>query len=459
MFTDVNFAADPLRILLPVHHFLPQHAAGAELYTAKLAHRLQARGYAVEVVCIESTTEGAAGELCETTDAYAGIPVHRLSFNLDAAPDRDGWLFDNPLLGTWFDHYCRENHPDLIHFQAGYLLGVAPIFAAAAHHIPTVLTLHDYWFLCPRHTLLRGDGSLCEEAPADPAVCAWCNTLMKRRYQVMDWLSNGALGDQVAHFDLLGKRDRLADRRQRLAAALAQVDAIISPSEFMAQMMASVVDRNRIEVIRFGFDQERTAQTAVAMPGDALRIGFIGQVNEHKGVHLLIEAFRRLHARRPLTLEIYGNIPIPAYRRKLEQLANGDRRIHFHGRYENARVAEILTALTVCVAPSTWYENSPVAIQEAQAAQVPVITAALGGMQELVEDGVNGLHFTPRSVEHLAAQLQRLVDEPQLLARLQAGARAKRMRSVVQELDDIELVYRRVLAQPEARLTPIHQAT
>lgn len=459
MFTDVNFAADPLRILLPVHHFLPQHSAGAELYTAKLAHRLQARGCAVEVVCIESTTEGAAGELRQTTDSYAGIPVHRLSFNLDAAPDRESWLFENPLLGEWFDGYCRTERPDLIHFQAGYLLGVAPIFAAAAHHIPTVLTLHDYWFLCPRHTLLRGDGSLCVEPPADPAVCAWCNTLMKRRYQVMDWVSHGALGAQVAHFDLLGKRGLLTHRRQRMAEALAQVNAIISPSDFMAQMMASVVDRSRIEVIRFGFDQGCPAQVATATPGDALRIGFIGQVNEHKGVHLLVEAFRRLHATRPLTLEIYGNIPIPAYRRKLEQLANGDPRIHFHGRYGNTHVADILATLTVCVAPSTWYENSPIAIQEAQAAQVPVITAALGGMQELVEDGVNGLHFTPRSVEHLAAQLQRIVDEPELLARLQAGARAKRMRSVVQELDDIELVYRRVVAQPEARLTPIHQAT
>jgi glycosyltransferase involved in cell wall biosynthesis len=459
VYTDANIAASPLRIVLPVHHFLPAHTAGAELYTAKLAHQLRARGHDVEVVTVESAARGAAGELSEEVDVYDGIPVHRLSFNLDATPERDHWLFDNPLLGAWFDRYCREVRPDLIHFQAGYLLGVAPIFAAAANHIPTVLTLHDYWFICPRHTLLRGDGALCAEVPADPAVCAWCNTLMKRRYQVMDRLTNGAVGEQVARFDLLSKRDLMAHRRARLAAALARVDALIAPSDFMTQMMADVVDRSRIEVIRFGFDQARPLRAAAPAEGAGLRIGFIGQVNEHKGVHLLVEAFRRVQSPQPLTLEIYGNIPNPDYRQRLARLAGNDPRIHFHGRYENARVADILASLTVCVAPSTWYENSPLAIQEAQVAQVPVITAALGGMQELVEDGVNGLHFTPRSVDNLAVQLQRLVDESGLLARLQQGAGAKQFRSVGQELDDIERVYRRVLAHKQERLVSIRHIT
>ena len=462
MYTDANLATLSLRILLPVHHYLPEHTAGAELYTAKLAQQLTKRGHIVEVVNIESATSGAPDELSMESDTHAGIRVHRLSFNIDAAPDRGRWLFENPLLGEWFDSYFRRARPDLIHFQAGYLLGVAPIFAAAASGIPSVLTLHDYWFICPRHTLLRGDGSLCAEVPTDPAVCAWCNTLMKRRYQLMDRLTNGLVGEQVSRFDLLSKRDGMALRRARLAEALAQVDAIISPSHFMAQMMAGVVDCSRIDVVRFGFEQTHAIPPTPPIspaPGAGLRIGFIGQVNEHKGAHLLVEAFRRLRSAQPLTLEIYGNIPTAAYQYKLEHLANGDPRIHFHGRYENANVADILASLTVCVAPSTWYENSPMAIQEAQVAQVPVVTAALGGMQELVEDGVNGLHFTSRSVEHLAAQLQRLVDEPELLARLQQGARAKQMRSSAEELDDIERIYRRVLANAQGKLVSIQNMT
>ena len=88
-------------------------------------------------------------------------------------------------------------------------------------------------------------------------------------------------------------------------------------------------------------------------------------------------------------------------------------------------------------------------IQEAQAAHVPVITAALGGMQELVEDGVNGLLFEPGSIDSLVAQLQRLADEPDVLTRLRQGARTKQIRSVANELADLERIYRRVLAQPD----------
>lgn len=446
MYTDVNVCARPLKVVLPVHHFLPTYSAGAELYTARLAHRLRRRGYDVEIVAVESTTRGVDDELIVETDAFDGVPVHRLSFNLDSVSERERRLFENPIIGQWFERYLQATTPDLVHFHAGYLLGVAPFFAAFANRIPTVLTLHDYWFVCPRYTLLRGDGSLCPAIPDDPAGCAWCNLLMKRRYQVLEKLTAGKVGEVATRFDLLDKRDLMAYRRVRLAEALARVDAIISPSNFLADMMTDVVDRTRIEVIRFGFDVARPPHAVTLTPTDEFRFGFIGQVSEHKGVHLLVEAFRRINSSQPIVLDIYGNIPNPAYRQRLEQLASGDTRIHFHGRYDNVRVAEILAAFTVCVAPSTWYENSPVAIQEAQVAQVPVITAAFGGMQELVADGIDGLHFEPRSAASLTTQLQRLLDEPTLLTRLQQGARARRVRSFDDELDDIERIYDRVLS-------------
>lgn len=440
---DANFVAFPRKVILPVHHYLPQHTAGAELYTAKLARHLQSRGYSVEIVTIDSTSHGVAGELHSDTTVHDGIPVHRLSFNLDQTPHRELWLFDNPLLGSWFEHRFRLNKPDIVHFQAGYLLGVAPIFAANGCGIPSVLTLHDYWFLCPRHTLLRGDGSLCSEVPEDPTMCAWCNALMKRRYRLVNRLSNGSMGDGISY--LFDRHNLMALRRQRLSSALGLVDAIISPSDFLAGMMQSVVERSRIEVVRFGFELERYVQPPPRAAGDPFRIGFIGQVNEHKGVHLLVEAFRRLTSTVPLALDIYGNIPSPVYRQKLERLASGDGRIHFHGRFDNSCVAEILSSFTLCAAPSTWYENSPIAIQEAQIARVPVVTAALGGMEELVAHGVNGLHFSPGSVESLAQQLQRVIDDPILFATLQAGAQQKQIRSIDDEMDDIEDIYHRIL--------------
>lgn len=432
-----------MNILLPVHHFPPNYRAGAEMYTAKLARHLRARGHAVEVAAIESVARGGANELIVEQDTYDGVTVHRLSFNLAAAPDRDRWLFDNPLLGDWFDRYFQERRPDVVHFQAGYLLGVAPISAAKANRIPSVLTLHDYWFLCPRHTLLRGDGALCEEIPIEPAACVWCNRLMQRRYQWLDRITIGQAGKVAAQNDLFQQRAIVQMRRHRMVEALDQLDAILSPSHFLARLMGTVVQPDRIEVLRFGFDQpeERQQQKHATDPA-GLCFGYIGQVAEHKGVHLLIEAFRRLRATVPLRLEIYGGASVPAYQQRLERLANGDPRVRFHGRFDNHAVYDILASFSVLIVPSTWYENSPLAIQEAQAARMPVITAALGGMQELVDDHVNGLLFEPGSVDSLSAQLQQLIDDVNLISYLKEGVSSKQIRSVDDELDDIERVYR-----------------
>src|SRR5215212_7955393 len=144
-----------MKIVLPVHHFLPRYTAGAELYTYRLAKWLCEHGHTVEVVSVESISEGRPDQLTVVSDTYDGIPVHRLSFDIFKAPEREVWDYDNALYYAWFRDYWQRTRPDLAHFQAGYLLGAAPLKAAAECNVPVVLTLHDYWFLCPRITLLR----------------------------------------------------------------------------------------------------------------------------------------------------------------------------------------------------------------------------------------------------------------------------------------------------------------
>ena len=178
-----------MKIVLPVHHFPPRYSAGAELYTFRLARWLQSHGHRVEVVCVEAIDQGAPDELHATADRYEGIPVWRLAFNLGSEENSARVHYDNPLPGEWFADYLQRARPDLVHFQAGYLIGVASMEATAAAGIPMALTLHDYWYLCPRISLQRGDGSLCETIPDDPAGCAWCMLLEKRRFRLADRMS------------------------------------------------------------------------------------------------------------------------------------------------------------------------------------------------------------------------------------------------------------------------------
>jgi len=70
----------------------------------------------------------------------------------------------------------------------------------------------------------------------------------------------------------------------------------------------------------------------------------------------------------------------------------------------------------VLVVPSLWLENSPLVIHEAFLAGVPVVGARTGGINGLVSDGTNGLLYEPTSAAELGAALQRLIDQPELLA-------------------------------------------
>lgn len=428
-----------MQIVLPVHHFPPRYVAGAELYTYRLAKWLQAHGHTVEVVAIEDIAVGSPARIEAVQDCYQDIPVWRLSFNLLKAPQRQLWEFDNPLLGEWFERYFERRRPDLAHFQAGYLIGAAPIFAAHRTHVPIVLTLHDYWYLCPQYTLQRSDGRLCATPPLDPSECARCRLWNYPLYQRLNrW---PRVRSWLAKFPLVADGELIDLRRKRLQEALDCVAQVVALSQFMARLFAEYVDERRLIFCRAGINVERFRKRTGQGIGTPLRFGYVGQVAPHKGVHLLLEAFQTLQGQQ-IELHIWGSGEAnPAYVALLQQKAAGDPHIFFHGRFVNERLPEILHRLDYVVVPSTWYENSPLTILEAYAAQVPVISADQGGMAELVEHDRDGLHFQMGNAADLARTLQRVLDDPDLNDRLHQGARMRSIRSTEEEMAQLLRIY------------------
>ncbi|HIE69618.1 MAG TPA: glycosyltransferase, partial [Planctomycetes bacterium] len=92
-------------------------------------------------------------------------------------------------------------------------------------------------------------------------------------------------------------------------------------------------------------------------------------------------------------------------------------RITVDGPFDREELAQALAQIDVLVVPSTWHENAPFVVLEARAAGLPVIASRFGGLIEVVDDGIDGELFTPGNAADLAKRLQRLVDEPERLAR------------------------------------------
>lgn len=156
-----------MKILLAVHHFPPRYTGGAEWRAYRTAAALRSRGHDVRVVAIERIDAAGAG-LTWSDEVYEGVPVRRLAFNLSAAPDPFVWQYDNAWIGEHLDALIAQERPDVFHLIGGYLMTGSALLSARRAGLPVVVTLTDYWYLCPRISMLRSDGSI-STLPLDAA--------------------------------------------------------------------------------------------------------------------------------------------------------------------------------------------------------------------------------------------------------------------------------------------------
>jgi glycosyltransferase involved in cell wall biosynthesis len=432
-----------MRILLAVHHLPPRYRGGGEAFTLRLARKLAARGNDVQLVAIESIDQGPRDAATWVDETLDGVAVRRVSFDLGAAPDADRWEYDNPWVGGVLEDLIRRGHPDVFHLVSGYLMTGRALRVAKEQGIPSVVSLTDYWFLCRRITMLRSDDTL-STLPINPATCARCLGEEQRRFRIPGKLAPGLMRAfwRTQHHRL----GSLQARNEFLTNALLGADALMSPSGFLRTLYRRAgIAAADFSVITHGPDLPRVESVSIEKSDSPrLRIGYLGQIAWHKGVHILIEAVRLLEGA-PLSLRIYGDPGhFPEYARHLEQLSRPDPRISMAGPYRGmAELPSVLRELDVVVVPSVWYENCPNVILEAFAHRTPVIVTNLGGMAEMVSHGRSGLLFRVGDAADLAVQLRRLLSEPGLLPTLRDGVPA--VKTFADEVSEIEAVYRRVI--------------
>jgi glycosyltransferase involved in cell wall biosynthesis len=440
-----------MRVLFISSGFPPMQLGGTETYTAGLATALARRGHEVQVLCGGVWDSGSRYWNGITDEIHEGIPVRRVHVNWTLAPDPFRYLFDSPLASAFVRRQIEASRPDVVHVTSCERLSASVIPAAKAAGTPVVLSLTDFWFLCPRMTLLRSDGENC-----DRPVTAWdCTRCLARDAKVYRWLDawlpdeavEGVLtrvGQHPSVTRLRGLRGMIGDmpgRRSYVHGAFAEADCRITASVFVRDRFAAAGFDAPIRVQPYGHDLGWVARAPRRHTADCLRVGYIGQIAPHKGVHVLLEALQHLDAgrRHRLQVRVYGDLDkSPDYGARLRQRASSLPDVTFCGTYAHERTGEIFSTLDVLVVPSLWYDF-PLIAHEAFAAGVPVVATRLGGMAETVRHGMNGLLFDRGDAAGLASALGRLVDDPALLERLRSGIGP--VRPMDTEAQEMETVY------------------
>ncbi len=445
-----------MNILLAVPQYPPRHIGGAELFAQRTARWLIQHGYRVQVVCVGNAADpNQNGALRVQDEMYEGVPVQRLYFNWWHAPCSLDWTFDNPLIEAHFEALLRAQRFDVLHFISGYLLGVGPLRAARRCQVPTVVMLTDFWFVCPSLQLVRAEGTLC--VGPTPSECLHCLFVQDRRARIpqsaVPVITRAAVrvSRQIPvlskRFDLPARLDALNQRTTWLVDALNSADAIVALTHFVAQLhAANGMNTQRLSVIPDCIDlAEFDLPDRTRADNEVIRFGYLGQMLPIKGVDLLIRAFRMLdRSRRRARLTLHGTLDgAEPYAAQLRQIAGNDPDIVFAGGYAHRNAMKVLNDLDVVVVPSQWYENSPRVILEAFAAARPVIATNLGGISEIVRAEANGLLFERRNVQDLARQMQRILDDPELIIHLRRNIPS--IRGVDEYMNDLMNVYRRVM--------------
>jgi glycosyltransferase involved in cell wall biosynthesis len=138
----------------------------------------------------------------------------------------------------------------------------------------------------------------------------------------------------------------------------------------------------------------------LGIPPEVFAIGSFGRLVPEKGVDVLIEAMRNMKDARAC---IFGHGP---HEEKLRAIAGDLDSVKFHGQV--ADVADSMAAMDVIAIPSIWEEAFPYSALEAMALGLPIAASDIGGLPEMVEDGVNGRLFPPSDPAGLARVLSEL---------------------------------------------------
>ncbi len=367
-----------MKILFINNLFPPDYVGGAEISAFYSVYGLMQRGYDCSVLAAFARADRESRE----EYVFKGVPVRKLTFD-HRASTQAARLFD-PVVYRHVRREIEEIAPDLVHIHNVSGTSLAPFLACRLLGIPVVVTLHDYWMLCPNNMLLKADTSLCDPATAP----LWCRDCYRR-------------------YDFWGS---VPGRRQIIQSLVGDVRRFISPSQCLVDLhVRAGYDAERFRVLKSGigmslFQAPTSAAVRQVIQENAAynTMLFAGHIVRIKGLEVLAQALPAMQRHiRDFRLLVAGAGEQGLVDRLAEQAPGAVRYLGKLPFYELRPVYAVSKLTTV---PSIWYDNSPIVLYESLLMGTPGLGARIGGIPELIEEGETGYLFTPGDADDLAAK-------------------------------------------------------
>lgn len=402
-----------MNILFTVHQFFPHHYTGTERLVLNLSKQLQKNGHRIKILTYGIT---------ETEDYHFqdGFLIKEYNFEGVAIISVRHMNIPTEVSFSIFDIEMEEilhsilvqNTFDVIHVCHPMRTGTI-IKVANKMNVPVILTITDFWLMCPRGIASTSDGHICNGSTNGEQCIANCFP--------PSW------------------SERIHLRFAEATQLFTLVSRVVFPTAFLRSMYYKKMFSGQSELIRFGNDYRYIKNnTKHYTEKSEVKIGFLSNLSPHKGAHILVNAFIQANQKN-LSLKIFGDpLQNPEYFEQLKNTSN-KHRIEFLGRYNNEEMANILQDLDLVVLPSLWWENTPLVMLRALAHKVPVIVSDFPGMTEIVKDSTNGFVFKPGDSDHLKEILIRIGKKPALMNEIKNNI--SYLRRIEEEAFEYECLY------------------
>ncbi|MGB9936889.1 MAG: glycosyltransferase family 4 protein [Methanobacterium sp.] len=391
-----------MKICLISNLYPPFIIGGAEVVIEKIATELVKRKHEVVVISTNPNSE-------KQIEEKDGVKIYRISplnfYNLYNYQDHNeitrllwhGADLWNPDAYFTIKNILKNEKPDIVHIH--HFKGLSSsIFSAVKNlDLPLVFTAHDCSLICPRTALLHANGDVCTEKKT---LCSIYSKFQK--YSIKD-----------------------------------KVDWFVAPSQFLIDTLRLDGFFTNVKTSKIPLGVELHNER-INKEYDTIDILFAGSLSKHKGVPILIEAFKRLNNEN-IRLHILGKGKDES---EFKKMAESDKRIIFHGFVNGEKLENFYKNANISILPSICYDNSPMMIYESLVNSTPVIGSKIGGIPELIKDNYNGFLFNSENIDELENILKKLVENQSLLKELEKNAfQSAKKYSIEKHIQELEKIY------------------
>ncbi|RZK12991.1 MAG: glycosyltransferase [Flavobacterium sp.] len=427
-----------VRIIFCLNHFFPDQIGGTEIYTLELAKALKAKGHQVLIVIPNY------GKDKNDTYKFEDVDVEKY-----AEPQEVDRLFlQSNIPPQGLPAFCgllERFVPDLVHFQevtASRGISVFHLLDAKARGYKTIITFHLAGHSCHTGNLMYVDKKSCD-GMINISKCAWCtyndkglsytkkallfgtsNLFFRVGYDTRKWQHKA--GTALAfHFII----ENLKKSFDQLTNAC---DHIVSITTWYKEMLIkNGVNPSKITHIPQGLRKQAACKNPKKTV-DRLKLVFVGRISKIKGIHLLIEALEALPEEK-ISLAIYGQHNGDEYYNDCIRKSARMNNITWCGVLQPEAVVQTICLYDALCLPSICSEMSPLVIQEAFAAGLPVIASNVYGNAEQIKHGVTGWLFKLGDPEALSSCLKELITQPSKVLEARENLPAARPFALVAE--------------------------